>query len=134
MKASELRIGNLVESQITITHKVANALFLYQISELKSLKTEVCNYYQPLDTTNLYYKDLKPIPITEGWLSRFGFESIKHVYDGMIFKKDWLRIANNMLSWEWRGGYIRHSPKYVHQLQNLYFALTGEELTIKQTA
>ena len=24
--------------------------------------------------------------------------------------------------------------KYVHQLQNLYFALTGEELTIKTTS
>jgi hypothetical protein len=24
---------------------------------------------------------------------------------------------------------LEESPKYVHQLQNLYFALTGEELT-----
>jgi hypothetical protein len=29
-----------------------------------------------------------------------------------------------------RYGFINHI-KHVHQLQNLYFALTGEELTIK---
>lgn len=26
---------------------------------------------------------------------------------------------------------LRIGNKYIHQLQNLYFALTGEELTIK---
>lgn len=60
---------------------------------------------------------LKPIPLTEEWLKRFNSlgNAISNDVDGVFM---------------WINGeklYIAH----VHQLQNLYFALTGEELTIK---
>lgn len=39
------------------------------------------------------------------------------------------------LSHEWNNNHFKNdfwgSPKYIHQLQNLYLSLTGEELTIK---
>lgn len=53
---------------------------------------------------------LKPIPLTEEWLSRFGLNDNQHT-----------RIT------------IPRNIKYVHQLQNLFFALTGEELVLKTT-
>ena len=89
-------------------------------------------------------EEYKPIPLTEEWLQKFGFEkrdknerwpidSFKKVIlnRGVIhfyMKADGVdcEIGN-------KSGYSFGKPKikYVHQLQNLYFALTGEELTIK---
>jgi len=66
---------------------------------------------------------LEPIPITKEWLLKFGFEynHISGEYKGhnMIFFN---RIS--YITWGTTKIY------YVHQLQNLYFALTGEELII----
>ena len=67
--------------------------------------------------TQHYYNDvLQPIPLTAEWVKRFGLNQSNLV--GGIYTDGDLYITVDM-------------PKYVHQLQNLYFALTGEELTIK---
>jgi len=77
-------------------------------------------------------EDVSPIPLTEDWLIKFGF-----VREGMLT----MRLGEFTCYCE--EDYIDNFclgdielfdviPKYVHQLQNLYFALTGEELTIKQ--
>ena len=58
----------------------------------------------------------QPIPLSEEWVKRFGLNQSNLV--GGIYTDGDLYITVDM-------------PKYVHQLQNLYFALTGEELTIK---
>ena len=68
------------------------------------------------------FNELKPILLTEEWLLKFGFSIFKNMYfiKGMqIWKCNDLFLCNK------NGIYI----KYVHQLQNLYFALTGKELT-----
>jgi hypothetical protein len=79
----------------------------------------------------------KPIQLTEEWLLKFGFEKVLNQYKKITdvskdtfknipfiilfldnqFQYDDLRFITNL--------------QYVHQLQNLYFALTGDELTIK---
>jgi hypothetical protein len=55
--------------------------------------------------------EIHPIPITEDWLLNFGFEQNGHKLPIQLHQRGKTHI------------------KYVHQLQNLYFALTGEELT-----
>lgn len=55
----------------------------------------------------------QPIPLTEEWVVRFGFKQSNLV--GGIYTDANLDVKV-------------HLPKYVHQLQNLYFALTGQEL------
>ena len=76
--------------------------------------------------------DFKPIPLTEEWLIKFGFSR-----DGSY----WSHRHLNILTVEKiGGGEMLMTPnrkyalelKHVHQLQNLYFALTGEELTTKK--
>ena len=81
-------------------------------------------------------KDYKPIPLTEEWLLKLGFSSNKHGYVFNMF-----RIKKYVTGFFY--GYIPIflddidediddvEIKYVHQLQNLYFALTGEELKLK---
>lgn len=73
-----------------------------------------------------------PILLTENWLIKVGFE--KHKNDRLR-----LRICNDWtyLAWEKSLGIelsvSNHSVmlphiKYIHELQNLYYALTGTEL------
>ena len=79
---------------------------------------------------NYYSDEIKTIPLTEELLLKFGFElfylDTPHQYG---YQKNSMEVVCdkskglNEIS-------VIDSPhiKYVHQLQNLYFALTGEEL------
>ena len=75
------------------------------------------------------------IPLTEEWLLKFGFyKSIENAGNLECYKKGSITVAkwiNN--KWQvWIDSKdLRKSPQYIHQLQDLYHALTGEELEIK---
>lgn len=115
MKNNELRIGNLVlalTGETKYTEVLVNTIFGYGIN----------SYYNEAEYV---YDEIKPIPLTEEWLLKFGFE-----------KKGTRAIfytLNNVDVWELNGGFANDLDlpiKYVHQLQNLYYALTNQELTI----
>jgi hypothetical protein len=110
MKASELRIGNYVNDSIGLITIGLNG--------------------------NIKFADAyHPIPLTEEWLLKFGFEK---KYQTFEFKG--LNIDGTVVHFsfdKWRSEYdiencdfteIPAECKHVHQLQNLYFALTNEEL------
>ena len=65
-------------------------------------------------------KMFSPIPLTEGWLLEFGINEIIKLDIGIWNNGDAIYLMY--------GNERSVSLKYVHQLQNLYFALTGEEL------
>jgi len=73
--------------------------------------------------------EIEFIPLTEEWVLKLGFKN-KTIY----IKGICLYLVNEGMS----GGFQDNEYgineyvdiKYVHQLQNLYFALTGEELTL----
>lgn len=131
LKASELRIGNLIYDRHNAregTIMRLNAGEMYPITYSFD-KTFECS--MPYGTT------IEGIILTEDWLLRFGFESrerdvpaldtiIYYILDGHEFIQD----INN--KW-FLGGYSWNTNRfsYVHQLQNLYFVLTGNELEIK---
>ncbi len=72
---------------------------------------------------------VQPIPLTEEWLVKFGFKKQKR--SEWFSKKGFVvRIFNNTLPVKIQGKHLV-TLGYVHQLQNLYYALTGKELTIK---
>jgi len=122
LKASELRINNLI------------------IWEGEEYKVEASFFDQYRD------EDIEPIPLTKEWLVKFGFRSESEVqkiefnHDGEICDQLVFNINNDkhVSLKNWKGEsmdcwYIsNHEIKHVHQLQNLYFALTGEELKIIQ--
>ena len=114
MTANELRIGNLF--------KTDEIVFVYSI-EFNDKKREYRVY---VDNLNRNYKDalfldeINAIPITEEWLGKFGFENKTKNF-----------VLNNISIKQQTKGYFFYLSmmiQYVHQLQNLYFALTGEEL------
>jgi hypothetical protein len=108
MKASELRIGNIV--RYGANNRVLDAeLFL-----------QLLKYTTPFD----------PIPLTEERLLKFGFEH-EDDYLELQINEHLSIIYVGYLALMIDGVIIQvnntNSDK-VHQLQNLYFALTGEEL------
>jgi hypothetical protein len=81
----------------------------------------------------------EPIPLTEEWLLKFGFYVIEVAGMDNEYSTE---TEEAEISWDKTNGIIifilenvesfRVSHiKNVHQLQNLYFALTNKELTIK---
>ena len=89
--------------------------------------------------------NIDPIPLTPEWLQKLGFE--KRVLNGIRIGSydtiDWdveYYIDNILLLKQLSQQYDRFQSankpyrfiQYVHQLQNLYFALTGTELTVRQ--
>lgn len=113
MRPQELRIGNIV------FWKGKNPVVLDE-SDFGQLHHDL-NYF---DVAN-------PIPITKEWLLKFEF-SKKGSY--WFPKNCWHRyfFHGYVLNLEPEGCIVPHAQVYfVHQLQNLYFALTGKELVIK---
>lgn len=97
--------------------------------------------------------DVEPIPLTTEWLERCGFEKEKYANikdtGEWDIKEKWVSqdkelelfyvvlagkemIGDNACFARKMKGFHRYMPiKYVHLLQNLFFALTSEELEIK---
>jgi hypothetical protein len=114
MKERDLRIGN--EIMVAGSH--------YKIVAIDAYKGEV--QLQEIGVIEL--SKCKPIPLTEEWLIKFGF-----VFDGFRYQQEinnnlWVLVKNNVYGWYSPHIEISNGIQNVHQLQNLYFALTGEEL------
>ena len=69
------------------------------------------------------------IPITPDWLLKLGF-TYKDGWDD-VYVNDRLRLYGNPFKAGWTVENIEPNFElhYIHQLQNLYFSLTGKELT-----
>lgn len=107
MKASELRIGNYINIHDTITR-------------------------MELDDFHFSSSFMTPVPLTEKWLLRLGFDLINNEYyqsRNHELKLHWTVNKNKMIpEFNEKRFVTGYDFKYVHQLQNLYFALTGEEI------
>lgn len=123
MDSRELRIGNLYD-QFGHIHEVNWVV-------LKDLSTA------PKD--QLW---CKPIPLTEEWLVRMGFGKdgsewkLYPCYEVQIIvfndgSYNGVMFYTRTIHTDYTAIYCTKHINHVHQLQNLYFALTGEELTIK---
>ncbi len=119
MKANELRIGN---------YFIRNG----EIDTVYELDSEPHDDHPRINY--LGCNSAKPIPLTEEWLIKFGWGKGKYdteYYDNVSLKQGVLfyNIDAKILCVETNSDVIEISTiKYVHQLQNLYFVLTGTEL------
>ncbi|MBS9774751.1 MAG: hypothetical protein KGV59_06305 [Tenacibaculum sp.] len=126
LQARDLRIGNLVlyDNQITKIESIrkGNTDFLIGLKDYDDLK---------------FLKDIQPIPITEEWLLKLGFElTANTLYTKRFDLKDNMKIgyifhkANPKETGMRFIGHIFNDKKYVHELQNLVYYLTGNELKL----
>lgn len=115
MKSTELRIGNCALHPDGFIIKC----YLHEI-------TCQCKFENNIGD----YLPFKPIPLTEEILLKCGFRKSK---SGMyLFDKFSFDLSDFEFGVESDYYYLTISEnlKYLHQLQNLYFALTGQELEI----
>ena len=104
IQAKELRINNIV----------------WMISKQKEY---VIDRGQDIDNS----EDFNPIPLTEEWLLKFGFEETEFCFEiGSFFLTKGLGCSTGKFLYQ--AHKYRFSVKSVHQLMNLYFAITNKEL------
>ena len=119
MKASELRIGNSIMQDDDFVFVTWWRLELMENNKI----------------------EYKPIPLTVDWLLKLGFDKLENDIPtyfkcfGNLIEDDYEYSFNIYVDSE-QNYFItifgrKIIIKHVHQLQNLYHALTGEELTIK---
>lgn len=124
IKANEVRIGIWLQYQKSKPFKVTTDLLMDH------------RFWEDID------QNIEPIPLTPEWLERCGLELRKEdkIWQIQVGNTSYLEIEAEepfmcgVTPETWRDIcpiYIWNEIKHVHQLQNLYFALTGEELTIK---
>lgn len=79
---------------------------------------------------------IEPIPLDETWLERFGFDKIIPFIHDIVSSDMNMRVRIHKTSTTTYGlGKYEFPSKpiyYVHELQNIYFALTGEEIKLKE--
>jgi len=131
MRANELRIGNLINYRIV--DKMDKRKEWLEVSEIDYDDLRIIGAKHEMN------QDYQIIELTEKWLERLGFSVINessagkrygYVIDG-IFSSD-LTFTFWKTTKE-AGKFFRGDLelKSIHQLQNLYFALTDKELIIK---
>jgi hypothetical protein len=127
MKINELRVGNWYKSvkwQVPVK---------CDLSDLYNLCANSDGAYDDPPIDDMF----EPILLTEEWLQKLGFHRIENGSFGSTSynRPCWIKFSFTILIWDngkfvydWNGG--NTMLNYVHQLQNLYYALTGEELNI----
>lgn len=138
MNEKDLRIGNLL-------HDRENRLC--KVEEISSIWHDMDKVKAPAIHGGITGLPNKPIELTEEWLVKFGFE--KYPFNDKGKEKVYMLDEGWQLT-EYKGYLVRFTAdksvegsfnmyesyplchiKYVHQLQNLFFALIGNELIIK---
>lgn len=153
MKANELRIGNFVTIDnkngwpqmkgvpviVTGVRQFIDEDFPKSTGDVHLEGEGINDYFSQFD------EFIQPIPLTEEYLLKFGFTKSDN---GLVFDHPAPAVPENEYKdlgtlypafffnnrpevAKWMDCHTRVAIEYVHQLQNLYFALTGEELTIK---
>lgn len=124
MEARELRIGNWYQNK----------------SNDEKLKFQQVTFFEDAHYVAVY---CDPIPLTEEWLHKFGFNSkykSVHMHWNLgpfeLNQKSNEDDEHNIIPQEqiWYFSHAGWTPDvlFVHQLQNIYFALTGLELELKE--
>lgn len=124
LTSKDLRIGNLILNEYGIVSTIV----------------EITDYDRVAVGNNRVVTDLvncEPIPLTEEWLLRFGFQKEFESDVAIFYENDFLSIniykgynstflkRNRLINQQ---DYSINNIKYVHQLQSLYYMLTQREL------
>lgn len=127
IKENELRLNNLV----MVNYKTD---LLSKVTWIQEGSINVIFDRQP-DLVNgivCSVNDLISIPLTEEWLIKFGFKKTWFGYENIStgIEIEPLENGDYTICINANEYHIGENFKYVHQLQNIYFALTNKELEL----
>ena len=122
MKSSELRIGNYIKQPNGVN-------MVFRISEGEDVNT-------------FPEEEIEAIPLTEEWLLKFGwiwndecnsYEKYPNGDARMNLSYHGINNSYTMFNYVLKATIVERIW-YAHQLQNIYFALTGNELELQNNA
>lgn len=150
----ELRVGNLVLGYYAYNDENDQEQEITSVCRVLSIDSVGAHEY-PLWVETIgkandveEYDGFVAIPLTEDWLWRFGFGkvigwfittkpniSLELTENNDNSTKQWYCYIRNKVGIGKPDDFalLRKDLLYVHQLQNLYFALTGKELELTET-
>ena len=133
MKANELRIGNLVK----INDRGCDCIYRVTGISETDIDAQCINRCDPFkEVYNEPIENVSPVVLDDKINTALGFKWSNHL-DG--YRKDFieLTLAMDLMPIDDDEEYAIHwdynwlcSTSYAHVIQNLYFALCGEELTL----
>ena len=124
IKTNDLRLNNLVKWNDSV-QKITAIAFGNCLLD----KNPTADY--PVKIT-----EIEPIKLTEEWIKKAGFKEIKFLNEYHVQEKGYKYLDmiirygvfdGHRFLFDFANGKCVNL-KYVHQLQNLYFSITGEEL------
>jgi hypothetical protein len=117
MKASELRIGNIIKDD-------------RKAKEWRFASHRIISDLASNPNIELYH----PVELSVDWLDKFGFDhSFGEWHKTFDIDGEKYSLYKRLKEgWVFEDIQLPVQPQYVHQLQNLYWCLCGEELTIKE--
>ena len=129
MDIRELRIGNIVKTERkddSFLSFIQSGIFYVTVIGNNVVKVGFGKNKTDKISNSIY---ILGVPLTEEWLVKFDLIKVKDIDDFSIWmfrdipftyetERHFIMLDNKIIA----------NCKYVHQLQNLYFALTGEEL------
>jgi hypothetical protein len=120
MKPHDVRIGNSVldkDGNIKTVFAILSNGLVFDFNQYIGTPIEWCN----------------PMPLTEEWLIKVGF--IKLDSEGYFYIHEYnmgFKVSEDLKMVAWNNLHLDGVKiEYLHQLQNLFYAITNEELTIK---
>jgi hypothetical protein len=117
LDSHEIRLGNSYKIELGDgTYKIG----LINLEDIESLlDDEIDDFYQALE-------------ISEEWLIKVGFKQVTDILYVKDYHYGYEFGITNIFVIKNDNNFLRYKHiQYAHQLENLYFALTGEELKYK---
>lgn len=134
MKAQDLRVGNLVTDEWYDSFKTIITVDSINKKGIDLFIEDDGNYPECAKTwiePEYRFDQLRGIQLTEEWINKTGFSvtEFKEIC-GLTIKN---RGGKFFLCSDYISREFEIMVEYVHRLQNLFFEITDEELTIKET-
>lgn len=135
---TQLRIGNLVfgkrvsgsGEEIIRVHELRRSGIIY--NEFRGVHTgQGVEIRHELATDDpMLYGWASGIQLIPEWVHRLGFTLVSEQHQVYRFGKYTVRLSNKQAVLQQEAHHFGQPFQYIHQLQNLYYALTGNELPI----
>jgi hypothetical protein len=121
----ELKLGNIIQEQGLPYLRLSPFIFREILDKpylIKGLKSKEPRF--------------KPMPLSNEWMVKLGFSENKdgqwlnHRGLSLWFRLDLRDNVPDLTIWNYTSLFSIRQLQYVHELQNVYFSLTGEELKL----
>ena len=128
LQENEVRIGNAVKDS---TDRIGTIMSIGKNQVRVRFEFSTVKIDTNHDETGL---DIEAVPLTTEILEKIGFKRVDHVscysfYSLSQSKKNRCHIDIYPEKTQWMCYSVKHC-KYLHELQNLYYSLTGSELEV----